>query len=219
MGRRKKDEGTWTSRDPHLSPGVVIESLWGGEERGPIISLLLDRTWEIRVAFSSENGNPVVVDFHVLPYEPGLGESVPPGGLTARTLRRVRLGDAFKALREMAEGLGPPAPGPELLDVGITATPGERQPRRRGRKPFRDVDYAIIASAYVRLVGTVDHPVATLAGERQLSQDRVRKMLQQARRRSLLTPAPPGRPGGSLTAKARRLLASRPSEGQGDAHG
>lgn len=50
-------------------------------------------------------------------------------------------------------------------------------------------------------------PVADLAAGMALSRERVRDLLHEARRRGFLTSAPRGRPGGSVTEKARALLA------------
>jgi hypothetical protein len=79
-----------------------------------------------------------------------------------------------------------------------------RHPGRRGRD---DSFYAQVAARYVHhLTSTDQAPTAALADEMTVSVSSVRGLLYEARRRGLLTDAPPGRAGGQLTDKARGLL-------------
>jgi len=96
--------------------------------------------------------------------------------------------------------------------LGPTWTQEVARPGRAGRE---DVFYALWADRYVRaLTKDPRRPVkvicdeAAAAGE-YLTGQQVRGYLTEARskRRDLLTPAPPGKPGGKLTARAKKLLA------------
>ncbi len=90
------------------------------------------------------------------------------------------------------------------------------RPGRRGRG---DLYYATWAAAYVEAVHVVANsnaseqqsrpkPVEVLANRENLSPSQVRNILHEARRRELLTQAPPGKAGGSLTPRCRSLLKS-----------
>ena len=80
----------------------------------------------------------------------------------------------------------------------------ERNPRpgRRGRD---DAFYAEWAARYVSLLNH-PRPVAELARQHNYSESQIRNFLHEARKRELLTAAPTGRAGGSLTDKAKELL-------------
>ena len=83
--------------------------------------------------------------------------------------------------------------------------------RRRGRRGRDDSELAELAAAYVRcLIADRHKPMVLLSDETGLDPSQLRGLLTQARRRGLLTAAAPGVPGGALTAKGRRLTASRP---------
>jgi hypothetical protein len=105
-----------------------------------------------------------------------------------------------------------------LRRFGIASSQGvvRRRPGRGGRP---NAYYALWAEAYVRLVAAGSRrpivelaadPVVPLEGRLSSADDAsvasVRDIIATARDRGLLTDAPPGRPGGSLTPKARRLL-------------
>jgi hypothetical protein len=91
--------------------------------------------------------------------------------------------------------------------------------RRPGRGGRPDSYYLIWAQAYVeRLAAGSRRPIKDLAerppraikgyvstGDR-VSEATVRDIIHECRERGLLTPAPKGRPGGELTAKAMRML-------------
>jgi hypothetical protein len=93
-----------------------------------------------------------------------------------------------------------------LLDHGFTQV--VKEAGRRGRS---DLFYAEIASAYVSLAAD-RAPIQRLRDRLEeeeglyFAEATVRDFVNQARRRGLLTPSPPGRPGGELTTKAQELL-------------
>ena len=132
---------------------------------------------------------------------------LPPGGVTSRLLRRLPLGEIVEAVRaELHQTARDVAPhgrraGHQFADRAAVFA---RRPGRAGRG---DRDYAEVAAAYVSILATGDlKPVETLAAQMVLSPSQIRNVLYEARRRALLTKAPPGRPGGQLTEKCHRVL-------------
>jgi hypothetical protein len=80
---------------------------------------------------------------------------------------------------------------------------------RAGARP--DELYAAVAADYVGLIerGTRS-PVAELAQRRNVKKSAMRDMIREARERGLLTYFEQGRPGGSLTDRARAILGRNP---------
>lgn len=168
--------------------------------------------WQFTLSFAHETSTPI--GFEVMPQAPLLSQEElqeawlgpnrhkrqaayvgTPRPLTARMLRRVPVGE----LQEVARAsLASSATIHSRSEWGraFLETP---RPGRRGRS---DRDYAEVAALYVMR----GHDVPALAKELGYSPSQVRNMLYTARRRKLLTAAPRGRAGGSLTDKAKELL-------------
>jgi hypothetical protein len=126
--------------------------------------------------------------------EPANG--MPGPGITTRMLRALRTGDLIAALRAAAwqnEQIFGGAP-----DLSVTTRVG-----RRGRD---DLYYARWAAEYADALTRSGNPVAELAARHHLSASQVRNLMHACRKRKMLTPAPPGRAGGKLTARAIELL-------------
>jgi hypothetical protein len=162
----------------------------------------------------------------------GTQAAVPPGGIPTTVLRQIRLGPIYeflaseisaqshrqRAARLKEEGLTEYAEAARSLAEVMAYEASEmgfddfvRHPGRRGRD---DLFYARLAARYVSLlVAGSQAPIRDLARElrdagHDFSDEYVRQLINNARgRRDLLTEAPPGRAGGELTPKARRLLA------------
>jgi hypothetical protein len=126
--------------------------------------------------------------------------------ITSRFLHKLPLGE----IERVAKGgfmrvMSALKSTPELGERWGEAFKDVPRPGRAGRS---DRDYAELAARYV---ATIDDkspaPVADLAREMSLDEMTVRHLLTAARKRGLLTPAPPGRAGGELTDKAIQLLA------------
>lgn len=117
-----------------------------------------------------------------------------PAAVTARLLRDVPFGDIIEQIRRNVRAQVP------------TFAPGiEHQPGRR-RQP--DEFYAAVAAAYVQALEAGSRsPARDIADARSYSRSMVNNWIHEARRRDLLTEAPPGRAGGELTERARALLA------------
>lgn len=83
---------------------------------------------------------------------------------------------------------------------------------RPGRRRREDLFYARVALDYVSAMEAAPRsPVRWLAASAQeagahVTDDEIRARVRRARERKLLTPAPPGLPGGELTEKARTVL-------------
>lgn len=78
---------------------------------------------------------------------------------------------------------------------------------RTGVRGKDDRVFAEVANQYVLLVGAGERaPLKKLAEVLHVSRSRARNVVLEARKRGLLTETKPGRAGGDLTAKARRLL-------------
>jgi hypothetical protein len=138
------------------------------------------------------------------------GDASSPFGLTTQDLRGVRLGELYATVCQiLAEGLqadyadGGPMPDPPMPPKNwITVFRKTPRPGRIGRD---DLWYAQLAAAYVANIGSKT-PVRDLAQRLHISESQLRNLLYEARRRGLLTSAPRGKAGGSLTDKARELL-------------
>jgi hypothetical protein len=131
-----------------------------------------------------------------------------------RLLSQLGLGRVHDAL---TLGLADPAAA-ELLGErwGAVVAP---KPGRRGRP---DLFYARVALDYVRALGVAPATPtrrmlddAAARGE-HMTVNEVRARLRRARRRGLLTDAPPGRPGGELTDRALTLLREVGLLGEGE---
>lgn len=165
--------------------------------------------WAFRLVFDGEGG---VVDFRMHSAEEfhktGFGHDedhrpLPEGGLTARTLHSVPLGELVLAVRtDLATKREESGRDDEHEERWWAAFDARPRPGRRGRG---DPDYAGLAAAYVRAL-TTTNPIRVLAKEAGMSPTQARGLVYEARRRGLLTPAPSGKAGGQLTDKALGLL-------------
>ena len=190
----------------------------------------LDEQWIAACRMFAQDGQPVVGELRIFPSETSrpvcggrwsaeiLGDmaKVPPGGLTARLLRKVRIGGHVqhftKSLKDSIFGWErikwqrwPP------VRAGFVP-PVDRNIRRLGRKGKPDLFYAKIAKVYVSWLQSGSRkPVEKIAEARNLDSKRVRAMIHQARKRNLLTLGRQGRPGGSLTDRCREVLGKSPN--------
>jgi len=154
--------------------------------------------WVVRVVPElTERG----VEIGALAIRPAEEGKIPEGGLTANVLRNLPIRKMQLAARTAAlvdRQLFGDARG---LDKWI-----ESGPVRPGRTGRPAAFYALWAAEYVDAVAGSKSPVKDLATKHSMSAGQLRGLLNQARKRGLLTEASAGRPGGELTAKARELL-------------
>jgi hypothetical protein len=125
------------------------------------------------------------------------GDTAPPGGITTRMLRQIRTGAIIASYRSAARALSFVLPD-TAPDLSVSERVG-----RRGRD---DRFYARWAAEYADAFTRSGHPVAELATRHHLSPSQVRNLVHACRKKEMLTPAPPGRAGGELTARAIELL-------------
>lgn len=153
--------------------------------------------------------------------------AAPPRGLTAATLRGVRIGDYVRDLGPLLEAIRRRPQGRALAGGGRTMTavalrkagfgflldgPATRPARGgqpRGRPRLNDLLLARTAQAYLQaLERGSGRPVLDAAARLGEKPERVRDLLHRARRRGLLVGEKNGAAGGALTAPARELLAA-----------
>jgi hypothetical protein len=177
----------------------------------------------------------VVGEVRVFPHEPGRGAApglwtaevlgaratAPPGGLTARLLRRLTIGAHYRVAAAAFQQLArDPVMGDDALArVGLTGLPRRPPgPTRPGRPRGLGLRAARLARAYVELVarGSV-RPVAELAPRMRLTPSQVRDALRDARERGYLTSPGQGKRGGSLVVPlaVQRALARTKSHRSG----
>jgi hypothetical protein len=246
MARRGLILVEWPPEQPG-KPGRAGGFPYSGPRREAWIELPLDDAWLAAFRLAVRDGQVVVAELRVFPNEPDDSEAVnvlfggdrppgrwsaevlgdkaavPAGGLTARTLRRVRFEEALRVSQElltrvlMAEGRERElfGPGGLLARHGLDVLPEARS--RRGQRAMSSAEreryLAAVAAEYAGLVAAGERvPTAVLAGRLHYTAGRVRQLLAEARRRGLLTGTQRGRAGGTLTDKARALLAQREEE-------
>lgn len=183
----------------------------------------IGEAWTAAYRIVVQRGVPVVGELRIFPHDdyPGRhpGEwrarflqastEAPPGGLTARLLRQVRVGEHMKVMGQILEKFAG-----ELKPLGLTMPPPRRAPRPmkiRERSHGRDDLYARLAEAYVAAFNAGSRtPAADVARRWKLGPDgaaKVRNLLFKARRRGMLSDGPGGsKAGGELTDKARAIL-------------
>lgn len=128
------------------------------------------------------------------------GLPAPPDGLTARLLRRLKIGALEAAARrKMAEE--------QRIVTALPPSWAKEAGRRPGRGGRDDLHYARIAAAYVTThqAGS-KRPVADVARLLHASPKTVSNALYKARERGLLTGGARGKAGGQLTSKAASVL-------------
>ncbi|MGH2597262.1 MAG: hypothetical protein ACRDH7_15065 [Actinomycetota bacterium] len=198
----------------------------------PWIEVQVEPQWMAAYRIVVKDGRPVVAEVRLFPSEddhriPGRWsnkpDAVPEGGLSGRAIRQLRLKDPIGLLPKLMQNIrrrhGQEAAAQLLGRFGL-----DRKvpiaPRRPGRAGRPDLFYARWAAAYVALVEAGSRqPVKDLAEDppipiegyvskgQHASVESVRGIINEARKRRLLTRPPPGKPGGRLTAKAKTILA------------
>jgi hypothetical protein len=203
--------------------GTKVHNVW--------VEARLDEEWTCAYRLLEQDGQIVVGELRVFPIEKrkrgeparkpgewsakwlGVEAKAPPGGLTARKLRRVRFDDTRRFIGDALETIrGRVARNPSVAEIlgafRIYATEGMAS--TSGRKPLPAEEYTELAARYVAKVQVgVPEPIAELAAETHYERSRIRWALRRARDEGLLTGTSRGRAGGSLTDKALAILAER----------
>jgi hypothetical protein len=149
--------------------------------------------WHSRVEITATDSGLQIDRLIIEPW----GNVVPAGGITTRMLRQIRTGAIIASYRSAARALSFVLPD-TAPDLSVSERVG-----RRGRD---DRFYARWAAEYADAFTRSGHPVAELATRHHLSPSQVRNLVHACRKKEMLTPAPPGRAGGELTARAIELL-------------
>ena len=197
------------------------------------LEVALNGDWQVAYRLSVRGETAEVSEVRLFPNETGeLGRTagtwsvdqlgaearVPPGGVSTRLLRHVKLGYQLRALDAIMKHQATDHPG--AFDRGmpfdaarLTPYTHGRDSRRgtvggRGRPALPDSVYADIASRFARACKRGSKsPVADVARELTLSNATVRGRLQTARNTGLLTRAgKQGCVGGELTKRGRLAL-------------
>jgi len=130
------------------------------------------------------------------------------GAFSTRRMRRLGLG-------ELQERVGDVLAADHVIAL-LADGFWRRRVARPGSVGRPDLYYAEWAKRYVEaLAEDPKRPVRWIldkaaADGKFLTEAQVRALVNRARERDLLTPSKPGKPGGELTAKARRLLGEEP---------
>ena len=196
---------------------VVVDHVW--------LDVPIDADWLATSRLVVQEGQLVVGELRVIPRERenpvpgrwsaevvGVRAQVPPGGLSARTVRRVHLSDHLAHGQEvlawvMEQHGGAGGGGGRLLRQFGILPPDEDRPRPVRRAGKSDRFYARLAAAYAELVSSGGrHPIKTLAQRRRVESATIRNWIREARVRGLLTRGVRGRATGDLTPGARRIL-------------
>ena len=139
--------------------------------------------------------------------ELGRRAPVPEGGLTKRRAREAPFNATLAVAARLFAQLAAIDEAP--ADLELEPDPDavariRRVPGRNGR--ISDERLAWLAARYVQLASSSRAPLAELAGELDYSRGHLKRLVQEARRRGLLTEAPDRKAGGQLTDPARLLL-------------
>src|SRR4051794_25613385 len=156
--------------------------------------------WTVREEFVLEGGRYVVSSLLIRPTL----NSVPPGGVTARFLRKVKVGQFASGLRQaFTEHFGKPVAAHVFEQLGWP--PRTRRRPRRSRAPDRY--YADLAFAYVQLRAQGNRsPIQTLARRHRVPPKLMRSHIHLARANGFLSDTKRGAAGGTLTQKAQQEL-------------
>ncbi len=205
----------------------VVQQTW--------LEIPIDSTWVTAIRLIPQDGEPVVAEVRVFPNEGSkkkkkkkkLGQwsaervnelklKVPLGGLTARKLREVKLGDASKVVTELIDGwkrLYGSEIAPLAKRIGWTDIATELTKPDQAREPRSDHWYASIAALQLDAIAAGSkHPNPDVADflsakwEEPVTARRVRDLMNEARKRGLAVGPGQGRTGGALTAKGQRAL-------------
>lgn len=155
--------------------------------------------WSVSYRVIPQEGVPTVAEVHIT--RPGA--KMPPGGLTTRFLRELRMSEDLAELRHaiLAEKIAH-----DLIHWNFSLEGLSRQPGRRGHPPLW---YAERAAEYVEVVAKGStRPIVELAQKWGYQPSGAREIVFQCREKGMLTGSPPGRSGGDLTEAARVLLVS-----------
>lgn len=204
-------------REAHLIENAVAirtVAVWSEQELGG--------GWIAAYRLVSEGGKPAVAELRIFPDRWARGKRpaggwagdfldlppIPPGGLSATVMRRVRLAEPLRdSMARLTKHLGSPILQYVFHEQGPLSGVGEASQRRSTRQPrISDVVLARLARAYLEAESSV-RAVAKQAG---LKESTVRGRILMAQKRGLiLRSGKRGAASGRLTPRAQALLRRR----------
>ncbi len=189
--------------------GQILRAIWA------TLRLPEDPRWVAAYRLEPQDGRFVIAEMRVVPYDtnarPGPPQAgpTPAGGVPATLLRVIHTEAVLKRVQadwqellneKDAEGFFTRI----FREFDIDAKVVEARTRRATPS---DDELAALSRDYVVLCGNGTRaPRRALAENRSLSAGHIAKQLHEARNRGLLAGRGPGRPGGTLTDYAERLL-------------
>jgi hypothetical protein len=225
---------TWVrlARDLDVSLERLVIHEIRGEQRVQVrptwLETPINDDWMSATRLAVQDGQVVVAELRIFPSEPAFtrrapgvwsaellddAAPVPRGGLSAETVRKVRLTDYRRYTKKILDDLRnkySSANAREVIDrlLGpVAAAQPLARPRRARGGGRPDTFYAKLADEYARATERGSRqPVADLAKRHNTKKPRMRDMIREARERGLLTFFAQGRPGGTLTQRGRELL-------------
>lgn len=207
LGRRRTSKG-------QFSKVKEVREVW--------VEAPLEKEWIAAYRLVVQGGQPVVAEIRVFPREPetnigpghwsadvlGSEASAPPGGISARLLRKLKVGVhnrfAVEQVRLFTKLFGADI----FFDLAtIPAPPNRKKKGQRGRRPLDKIVYARLARDYATAARTHSKPIVVVAEKHGLPTSVVRDRVHIARdRHKFLTTTKQGRKGGVLTPAALEIL-------------
>jgi hypothetical protein len=189
----------------------IVRQEWDAEGQSQMTEL--KNGWAVREEFAIQRGCRIVKSLTISP----AGDVIPAGGISARLLRTVIVGQPAVALRQqLMLHHGRPAADAVFESMGWFGRPRKRPRPRYARAD--DLYYAELARDYVQLlISEQRNPIATLAKQRGAPLVRIRSHIHLARARGLLSDGERGKAAGELTPDSLRILESKgtsPVEGR-----
>src|SRR5262252_9360016 len=191
----------------------------------------IDDTWMAAYRLAPQAGHVVVAELRVFPIEPErprsstrgaglwsaelLGDTarVPRDGLSARVLRKVRMGEHSTKADEALEWWRTLGMLEGFSGLGDTRRRTRPTGPTRGRPGHPPLYYARLARTYAAAVARQSpRPTEEVAARHRLTVARARDLIHKARVRGFLTTTIKGRLAGALTPKAKAVLGMRPSQ-------
>jgi hypothetical protein len=180
----------------------------------------LDKRWTLEAHLVRQADALIIGEIRVVPRSKGLHipgaapKAAPPAGVPATLVRGIVLGEILREVRRQFNHLATWRDAEQVEAArAIWLAGAEAVPGHPGRPRRDERSFANIAAVYVDLVeGGNLQPIAELADKLGVEKGTASQLVHECRSRKLLSAAPhepgvqPGRAGGELTAKAKRLL-------------
>jgi transposase-like protein len=202
---------------------VLVERIW--------LEVPIDDTWMTASRLAVQDGRVVIAEIRVFPLESrgsavppagiwsaevlGARAPVPPKGLSARTLRNIRLGEHPRHVADVLDWVtqqqqAAPAHVAKFFGLGAVTQKPQAIKSTRPRSGRPDAFYAAVAARYLRAIKrNSKRPGVDVARQMKVEPSKIRDWLHQARERKLLSPSSHGKRGGQLTRAGAALVKQR----------